>query len=149
MKIVQSVLLALTFFGPAVISSSAQAQSYDCFDPANDNEIAVCNLLGSANDALFKLNDLDLNTDVLAAKRHTRAIILGSDNLAKLLAESASDDAIVDQLTQLKNSMLQLDAAKRKLDRRYGSDKDELIKTLTYVRTAYYHLEGLLLSAGE
>ncbi len=149
MKIVQSVLLALTFFGPAVISSSAQAQSYDCFEPANDEENAVCNLLGSANEALFGLNELDLNTDVLAAKRHTRTIIVGSDNLAKALANSAPDDEIVDLLAQLKNAMLQLDAAKRKLDRRYGSDKDELIKTLTYVRTAYYHLEGLLLPAGE
>lgn len=148
MKIVKSVLLALSFFGPALISSSVQAQSYDCYEPIDDVQHAACNLLGAANQSLKALNNLDNNTDVAAAKRHTRAIIVGSDELARLLSESASDDVLADQLGKLKSSVLQLDAAKRKLDRRYPNN-DELIDTLTYVRTAYFYLEGLLLSAGE
>jgi hypothetical protein len=144
MKIVQSVLLALTFFGPVAISSSAQAQSYDCYAPESENLEAVCAVLGSARQAFNAVNGLDSNTDATNAKRYARTIINQSDRLAKLLSGSASDDAILDQLNAMKQTVLQLDAAKRKLKSRYPGN-NELINTLTYVRTTYFYLEDLLL----
>lgn len=148
MKIVQSVLLALTFFGPAAISSSAQAQSYDCYAPENETVEAVCAVLGSARQAFNAVNRLDSNTDVANAKRYSRTIINQSDRLAKLLSSSASDDTILNQLNTMKQTVLQLDATKRKLKSRYPGD-NELINTLTYVRTTYFYLEDLLLPVEE
>jgi hypothetical protein len=82
------------------------------------------------------------------AKRYARTIINQSDRLATLLTSSASDDAILNQLDMMKQTVLQLDAAKRKLKSRYPGN-DQLINTLTYVRTTYFYLEDLLLPVEE
>jgi hypothetical protein len=148
MKIVQSALLALMFFGPAVISSSAQAQSFDCFATQNETEEAACALLGTARLAFNALNNLDSNTDVQNARRYTRSIISGSYALGELLYSSASDTAVLSQLDRLKTLVLQLDATKRKLESRYPNN-DELSTRLNRVRTTYYYLEGLLLPVEE
>jgi hypothetical protein len=148
MKIVQSALLALMFFGPAAISSSAQAQSFDCYATQNETEEAACALLGTARLAFNALSDLDSNTDVLNARRYTRNIITGSNTLGELLYSSASDAAVLNQLDKLKTLVLQLDATKRKLESRYPNDKD-LSTRLTRVRTTYFYLEGLLLPVEE
>jgi hypothetical protein len=109
---------------------------------------AVCALLGNARQAFNAVNALDSNMDTNNAKRYAREIINGSDRLAKLLNSSASDDAILEQLEALKITVLQLDAAKRKLQRRYPSNTT-LVNTLTSVRTVYFYLEGLLLPVEE
>jgi uncharacterized protein len=148
MKIVQSVLLALSFLSPALVSTSVQAQSYDCYAAETESMEAVCALLGNARQAFNAVNALDSNMDTNNAKRYAREIINGSDRLAKLLNSSASDDAILEQLEALKITVLQLDAAKRKLQRRYPSNTT-LVNTLTSVRTVYFYLEGLLLPVEE
>lgn len=145
MKIVQSVLLALTFLGPVVISSSAQAQSYDCYAPEDEVTEATCLVLGSARLAFNAVNSLDeSNMDVTNAKRYTRNIINQCDSLAKLLNSSASDEAILNHLDMLRETVLQLDATKRKLQSRYPDNRN-LITRLTRVRTTYLQLEALLL----
>lgn len=148
MKIVQSALLALMFIGPAAFSSSAQAQSFDCYATQNETEEASCALLGTARLAFNALSDLDSNADVQNARRYTRSIINGSYALGELLYSSASDTAVLNQLDRLKTLVLQLDASKRKLESRYP-DNNELSTRLTRVRTTYFYLEGLLLPVEE
>jgi hypothetical protein len=148
MKIIQSVLLTLSFLSPALVSTSVQAQSYDCYATETEAMEAVCALLGNARQAFNAVNALDSNMDSNNAKRYAREIINGSDRLAQLLNSSASDETILDQLEKLKTTVLQLDASKRKLQRRYPTNY-ALIDTLTDVRTIYFYLEGLLLPVEE
>lgn len=152
MKFVKSFLLALSMIGTAgSICGSAEAQAYDCYDPETDLIEATCALLGKARQALKLVNPLlaqDPNTDLSNAKRYSQTIISGSDRLAMLLQSSASDQALQTQMNRLKTTVLQLDATKRKLQRRYPAHR-ELTDTLTDVRSLYYHLEGLLLEQAE
>lgn len=148
MKIVQTVLLALMFVGPAVISSSAHAQSLDCYATQNETEEAACALVGTSRLALNALSGLDSNVDVQNARRYTRSINSGSYALGELLSSSASDTAVLGQLNRLRTLVLQLDATKRKLESRYP-DNSELSTRLDRVRTTYFYLEGLLLPVEE
>jgi hypothetical protein len=148
MKIVQSALLALTFFGPVMITSAVQAQEYDCYAPETDTQEATCTLLGRSRLAFNAVNGLDSNIDVVNARRYTRTLIIESDDMAKLMFGSASDDAILDQLDKLNFTVLQLERTKRKLQGRYPDNKG-LITALNHVWSAYFHLEGLLLPGAE
>ena len=149
MKIAHTVLLALTFFGPTMmISTSVQAQEYDCYAPEDDVQDAACTLLGRARLAYNSVNGLSANTEVNNAKRHARNIINGTDRLAKLLFNQGSDEAILAQLRSLQTFVYQLDASARDLKDLYPNDS-KLFSNLTAVRTAYLNLEGLLLPVEE
>ncbi|HYX32517.1 MAG TPA: hypothetical protein VE954_05340 [Oligoflexus sp.] len=151
MKIVQSMLLALSFFGPAaLISTSAQADEVDCYAPETDEIDAACSLMGVARLGLNAVNDLasDPSADLNNAKRYCQAIINGSYRLANLLHNGAADDAVQAQLNRLETTVLQLDATKRKLQVRYPGNPN-VISRLTRVRGTYLVLQALLLPDQE
>ncbi|WP_141733584.1 hypothetical protein [Oligoflexus tunisiensis] len=146
MKFIKTVLLALSFVGPAVITSTAaQAQAYDCFE--SEALEATCGLMNNARQArslVLSLASQDPNTDLTNAARYSLFIVNQADQLARLLSSSASDQAIETHLERLHTTVLQLDATKRKLQSRYPGNYT-LVRSLTSVRTMYYYLEGLLL----
>jgi hypothetical protein len=150
MKFIKTVLLALSFFGPvAITSTAAHAQAYDCFE--SEALEATCGLMNNARQArslVLSLASQDPNTDLSNAARYALLITNQADQLARALSNSASDAVVASHLENIHTTVLQLDATRRKLQSRYPSNYT-LARSLTSVRTMYYYLEGLLLPAAD
>ncbi len=146
MKYIQQILIAASLLGPALPILAATQPSAAVYADDAERIDAAGALAYRARLVLEKVQILSSKASAAEldkAERLSRIINLEALNLLTLIENQASESEIGEQLLVIEDFVLQLDATKRELQRRYPREV-QLRNSLNDVRRTYFYLKQLL-----